>query len=88
MSLALIQAAIQAGHDKDTDDAALVAAQTADAAAATALTKAAQDLHDALAALPNKEELYIDSSTTPPTYYVYAAVDPGSYSATVIPVAT
>ncbi len=86
MSLALITSALDAGHEVETDDAALAAAKAADDAAKATLTKAAQDLHDDLAA--NGSEVTVDTSTSPPTVMLYQPVDPGSYSATAVRVAT
>jgi hypothetical protein len=86
MSLALITTAIAAGHELETDDAALAAAKVADDAAKVALTSAAQSLHDDLVA--NGPEVLIDSTKTPPTVTLYQSVDPGSYSATAVRVAS
>lgn len=95
MSLALIKGALDAGHEKEVDDAAVVAAKKAEADAeavdALALEKlkaAALALHDDLAALPKKMEVVIDTSSDPWTVTLYQPVDPDSYSATVIPIAT
>jgi hypothetical protein len=85
MSLALITAALNAGHDVTTDDAALAAAQATDTAAKAALTKAAQAVHDDLTA--NGPEVTIDPGP-PVVVTLYQPIDPGSYSATPVRVAT
>jgi hypothetical protein len=81
----LIDAALQAQEDYDS-------ARRNSALAATVLQKAQQTLSDANQALhddlsQNGPAVTIDETQTPPIVTVYEAVDPDTYSATVIRIA-
>jgi hypothetical protein len=79
---ALIDAALAAKDAfQNATDNANTAAQTLRDAAAS-VTQANQMLHDDLAA--NGAYASVDTTVTPPTVVLYAAVDPDTYSATPI----
>jgi hypothetical protein len=79
---ALIDAVLAAQAQLADAESAFASATAALDAARTALANASLALHDDLVA--NGAVLYVDESTTPPSYTIYSAAEPDTFTATPI----